>query len=442
MDAKEKKSQQYRLRRINGRLAGLIRDQLWAKVLLGLLLGALTGAILGPSVGWVEPELSKEIAEWLALPGVIFIKLIKLIMIPLVISSIMLGLLSSESIDQLRRLGVRVAGYFVLTTALAIVIGLVLAYAIDPGASFLIPEGISEAKGTPPSTLNFTSIPAFISGMLPDNLFSTIVQAEMLGIIIASLLFGIAVFSLDDRYAAPVIKLLGAVQEISMIVVGWSMRMAPYAVFGLLAKLTAQTGVESLQSIALYVVTVVMGLALLLVFYMLMVAFVAGRNPFQFLSQIKEVQLLAFSTSSSAAVMPLSMKTAEEKLGVRRSISQFIIPIGATVNMDGTALYQGVAAVFLAQAYQIDLSMPSLVLMVVTVVLASIGTPATPGVGIIILATVLQQAGIPTEGIALILGVDRILDMCRTTMNVTGDLTSCVVFDRWLKLKGSGETTP
>ncbi len=425
-------SSEKRLLRINFRLLGLIRDQLWAKVLLGLLLGAVVGLLLGPSVGWFDAETASQITEWLALPGVIFIKLIKLIMVPLVFSSIMLGLLSSDSLEQLRRLGLRALLYFVGTTAVAIVIGLILAYAIDPGAGFAIPPGAVDATAAPSRTLNFTSIPAFIGGMLPDNLLGVLVQAEMLGVIIGSILFGVAVFSLPQHLAQGTVRVLGTVQELTMIIVGWSMRIAPYAVFGFLAQLTAKTGVETLQNIALYMLTVISGLLLLVIMYATLLLTIAGRNPLVFFDRIKEVMLLAFSTSSSAAVMPLSMTTAETKLGIRPAIAQFIIPVGATVNMAGTALYQGVAAVFLAQAFQIELSLPALVLMVVTVVLASIGTPATPGVGIIILATVLQQAGIPTEGIALILGVDRILDMCRTVLNVTGDLVGCVIFERWL----------
>ncbi len=431
-----------RLLRINQRLLGLIRSQLWAKVLLGLLLGALTGTLLGPSVGWVEPDLSRVIAEWLAVPGVIFIKLIKLIIIPLVVSSIMLGLLSSEDLEQLRRLGLRVAGYFVFTTAVSINLGLLMAYLIQPGRAFEVPQSVELTEAPAPKALDFTSIPKFITNLVPDNLLGALVQAEMLGVIVASILFGIAIFSLSEQYSKPVTRLLGATQEISMTVVGWSMRLAPFAVFGLVCQLTAQTGLEVLQSIIYYMLTVISGLACLLVFYLLLVALLARRNPFWFLKNISEVQLLAFSTASSAATMPLTLKVAEEKLGVRRSLVQFIVPIGATVNMDGTALYQGVAAIFLAQAFQVELTMPALVLMVVTVVLASIGTPATPGAGIIILATILQQVGIPAQGIALILGVDSFLGMCRATLNVTGDLTSCLVFDRWLKTAQQEPASP
>jgi Na+/H+-dicarboxylate symporter len=180
--------------------------------------------------------------------------------------------------------------------------------------------------------------------------------------------------------------------------------------------------------------TVCVGLLVLLAFYLLLVTTLTGRNAIVFLRSIREVQLLAFSTSSSAAVMPLSIQTAQDRLSVSKSVAKFIIPLGATVNMDGTAIYQVIAAVFLTQVYGIDLSMSQLCLLAATTVGASIGSPSTPGVGIVILATIVQQLGVPAEGIALILGVDRILDMLRTSVNVSGDLTACVVMDRWLRV--------
>jgi Na+/H+-dicarboxylate symporter len=216
------------------------------------------------------------------------------------------------------------------------------------------------------------------------------------------------------------------------------MRLAPFAVFGLIARLTSTVGVEVLGGMAVYVLTVLAGLALMMVAFVVLAALAGGMSPIRFLSAVREVVLLAFSTSSSAAVMPLSIQTAEEKLSIRPSIARFLVPLGATVNMNGTALYQGVATVFLAQVFEVPLGLFALVLVVVTAVSASIGSPATPGAGIVILAMVLEGAGIPTAGIALILGVDRILDMSRTAINGTGDLTACVVLDRWM----GGEPAP
>jgi Na+/H+-dicarboxylate symporter len=215
-----------------------------------------------------------------------------------------------------------------------------------------------------------------------------------------------------------------------MTIVKWAMRLAPFAVFGLMAQLTAKLGLDALLGMSVYVGTVLGGLAAMMVVYVLIAMVVAREGPVSFLGGLRELQLLAFSTSSSAAVMPLSIEVAEAKFGVRPSVSQFVIPLGATINMNGTALYQGVAAVFLAQVFGIDLSMGALTVLVLTAVAASIGSPATPGVGIVILAMVLDSVGIPAAGIGLIMGVDRILDMSRTAVNVTGDVLAAVVLDR------------
>jgi Na+/H+-dicarboxylate symporter len=257
-------------------------------------------------------------------------------------------------------------------------------------------------------------------------------KGEMLQVVLFSLIIGFALVTMVSNHAKPLLELLGSIQEVCMTVVRWAMYLAPLAVFGLLAQITIKVGFEALLGMAAYVGTVLLALLLLLCFYLLIVFFVSGKSPLAFMGAIREAQLLAFSTSSSAAVMPLSLKTAKEKLKVRPSISEFVIPLGTTINMDGTALYQGAATVFLAQVFGIELGLSALVLIVVTTVAASLGTPATPGVGIVILSLVLESAGIPTAGIALILGVDRILDMSRTVLNVTGDFTACLVMDRWV----------
>lgn len=215
-----------------------------------------------------------------------------------------------------------------------------------------------------------------------------------------------------------------------MTVVRWAMTLAPFAVFGLLAQMTAKIGLDALVGMAVYVLTVLLGLLVLFLLYVVILVVAAGQGPGGFLRGTRELLLLAFSTSSSAAVMPLSIKTAEEVFKVRPSVSQFVIPLGATINMNGTALYQGVATIFLAQVFGVDVGAGGLLLVVVTAVGASIGTPAAPGVGIVILAMVLGTVGVPAAGIALIMGVDRILDMSRTAINVSGDLVAAIIMDR------------
>ena len=224
-----------------------------------------------------------------------------------------------------------------------------------------------------------------------------------------------------------------------MTVVRWAMWLAPWAVFGLLAQLTSKIGLQSLIGMAVYVGTVLLGLALLFVFLMAVLRIGGGMKPGAFIGAARDVILLAFSTSSSAAVMPLSLKTAEQRLGVRPVVSQFIIPLGATINMNGTALYQGVAAIFLAQVFGVDIGPGGLTLIVLTAVGASIGSPATPGVGIVVLASILGSVGVPPAGIALIMGIDRILDMSRTSLNVVGDLVACVLMDRWMRGKAAAD---
>jgi Na+/H+-dicarboxylate symporter len=217
-----------------------------------------------------------------------------------------------------------------------------------------------------------------------------------------------------------------------MKVVGWAMLIAPFAVFGLLADIVIRTGFEAIESIGFYALTVLLGLAGIFILYMIIAVVFGRRHILDFLRGIREAQLIAFSTSSSGATMPVSISVAEEKLGIKPKVSRFVIPLGATINMDGTAIYQAIAALFLCQVFGLDLSVTETAFLLVTIIGASIGTPATPGVGIVVLATILTGIGVPPEGIALILGVDRLLDMCRTTINVTGDLTATAVMDRWI----------
>lgn len=416
-------------------LESLVARRLWLKVLLGMLLGVAAGVALGPSFGWVSPALSRTLGGWLALPGELFLSVIQMIVVPLVVASIVGGLAASENLEQLKRLGLRVVGFFVVTTAGAILLGLGAAALIGPGRFVKgdqllakIPEAAAPvASGAGGSA---RSVPESLVALVPKNPLGAMAQSEMLQVVIFAVVLGIALVSLPVKDSKPMLSLLGSLQQISMAVVKWAMRLAPIAVFGLMARLTSQIGLDVLLGLSVYVLTALGGLVLLLIAYVVIVALSTKLGPGRFLREVREVQLLAFSTSSSAAVMPLSIKTAESGLGVRSSISQFVIPLGATINMNGTALYQGVATMFLAQVYSIELSPSQLALIVVTAVAASIGSPATPGVGIVILAMVLQTADIPTAGIALIMGVDRIIDMARTAVNVTGDLVASAVMDR------------
>jgi Na+/H+-dicarboxylate symporter len=429
------------LKNLAGQLSELVAGRLWLKVLIGMFLGLATGVAIGPSAGLLDAETGASIGNWLALPGMLFLASIQMIVVPLVFASIILGLASSENVDQLRRLGVVVVLFFVATTAVAVTIGLWIANLFKPGAGLadqLIMEVPQDAVPSAIAPPGIAEIPETLVRLLPGNPLGSMVQGEMLQVVIFAIVVGVALVALSPKQSKPMLDLLVTLQQVCMMIVRWAMLIAPFAVFGLMARLTSQIGFEALVGMAFYVLTVLFGLLLLLFMYLALVWILAGQTPGSFLRATRELLLLAFSTSSSAAVMPLSIKTAEEKLGVRTSIAQFVIPLGATINMNGTALYQGVAAVFLAQVYGVDISAAGMALVVVMAVGASIGSPATPGVGIVILAMVLTTVGIPAEGAALLMGVDRILDMSRTSINVAGDLVASKLMNRWI---GGGTPT-
>ncbi len=419
------------------RLQILIRTRLWAQILTAMVVGISTGLLLSPSgFALLSEQTATVVSGWLALPGQVFLALIQMIMIPLVVSSIILGIASSGDPSQLRRMGFRIAPYFLGTTVLAVAIGAVLAFWVEPGRYIDIGSTlVDEASGVDVPSLDPGSdepLPSIIVRLIPANPLDAVLEEQMLQIVVLAILVGIALMSISHERAFVVVELTASLQELSMKVVSWAMLLAPAAVFGLLAQLCIDVGFDAILGLSVYMGTVLAGLLLLLGLYLLIVMLVAQRNPLQFLKAIRSVQLLAFSTSSSAAVMPLSMKTAEDKLGVRAAVSQFVVPLGATINMDGTALYQVVAAIFLLQAYGVDISGGQLGLLVVTTIGASIGSPSTPGVGIVVLASILHSMGMPVTGLGMVLGVDRILDMARTAVNVTGDLAACTVIERWL----------
>jgi Na+/H+-dicarboxylate symporter len=435
------------LKHLSSHLHSLVKGRLWLKVLVGLASGIGVGLVFGDPVNLVDSKTASIIGDWLALPGQIFLTLIQMIVVPLVFASVIRGLTSSEDMEQLKKLGSRIVLYFLFTTTIAITIGVGIATLIKPGkyvqtsATAILEKGAETVEIDPEiaATKEDASVPELIVDILPENPLVSMVEKEMLQVVLFAIILGLAITVMAPEQAKVILELLGAIQEICMTVVRWAMLLAPLAVFGLMARITIKIGLDALLGMVTYVGTVILGLLILLLFYMLIVTSLGRRNPFTFLKNIRDVQLLAFSTSSSAAVMPLSMKTAEEKLHIRPSISQFLIPLGATINMDGTALYQGAATIFLAQVYGVDLGITALLLIIATAVGASIGSPATPGVGIVILATVLKSVGIPATGVALIIGVDRILDMSRTLLNVTGDLTACTVMDKIVGGKKSRE---
>ncbi len=427
-------------------LSGLLRAKLWLQIVVSMIAGIVVGVLIGPTTGAVDPRIAAVIGDWFAFPGLLFLALIQMIVIPLIFASIIRGLAASQDIEQLKQVGLRAAAYFITTTFIAILVGIALASLIEPGR-FIDSEAVRAAEATapandkelaPPILPALEKLPEVLITLLPSNPLSSMVHAEMLQVVVFAMVFGAALLMMPPQQSKPMLDLLGSLQEVCLTVVRWAMLLAPFAVFGLLLRLTAKIGPQALVGMSVYVATVLLGLVLLFALYMLALALLVRMSPFRFIASAREAMLLAFSTSSSAAVMPLTMRTLQESFRVRPSVAQFVVPLGATINMDGTALYQAVATVFLAQAFGVDMSLPTMMLLGVTAVGASIGTPSTPGVGIVILASVLSAAGVPTSGIALIIGVDRILDMSRTTLNVTGDMVAGIILDRWLGSRFAG----
>jgi Na+/H+-dicarboxylate symporter len=422
-------------------LTRLIEGKLWLQVLIGMLAGLLVGVLIGPDTGLLGASTGVVVGNWLAFPGRLFLVTIQMIVVPLVFASIIRGLAAGPDTQQLKRLGLWAAGLFLVSTALAATIGIQLALTIEPGSYLEIGDQLAEIEREPSAATTsppaLRQLPDVLINLLPDNPLNSIVEGQMLQIVLFAFILGIALVSLPKETARPLLDVLGSLQEVCMAIVRWAMTIAPFAVFGLMAQLTSRTGWQTLLGLSVYVVTVLAGLALILVLYLLCVRVFAGMAARRFLGDTKELLLLAFSTSSSAAVMPLAIQTAMEKLGVRASVAQFVIPLGATINMNGTALYQAVAAVFLAQVFDVEIGTGGLALIVAMAVGASIGSPATPGVGIVILAGILASIGVPPAGVALILGVDRLLDMSRTAVNACGDLVACLLIDRWVLPEGA-----
>lgn len=411
----------------------LVRSQLWLQVLIGMLFGVGIGLMLGPNANVLDRQTAVITAQWLALPGDLFLRLIKMILIPLVFFSILRGL-GGSNVKDLASIGPKFLVYLLCTTTIASSVGLLLANIIQPGKYVSLAPADADTSITldTPTDENvhlMESIPNYIVNVLPENPLASAMEGEMFSIVIFSLMLGVALAMQPNARINSLLQLFDDLLAVFMTIVKWAMLLAPLAVFGLTARIAAEVGMDVLLGMGMYVATVILGLVLLLLLYYSLVFLFKKFNPLEFAGSMAGLQLLAFSTSSSAAVMPASIQTATEKLEVDESTAEIIVPLGTTINMDGTALYQSIAVMFMAQVAGIELTVAQMGLVVLTLVASSIGSPGTPGVGVAILGVVASNLGIPTTGHALVIGVDRILDMCRTAVNVTGDLTACVIFD-------------
>lgn len=406
---------------------------LTARILIGMFAGIFIGVILkelfGDSGDCIIPLgiTSLSLNDFLVngvfhVGGSIFVASLKMIVVPLVFVSLVVGTCSLNDTSKLARLGGKSVGLYLMTTAIAITLAITAALIVAPGEGVnLQTEQTYEAKQAP----GFAQV---LIDMFPTNPINSMAEGKMLQVIVFALLFGVAM-ALSGKPGERLAKIFEDVNAVIMRLVVILMNLAPYGVFCLLAKLFTNLDYAVFGNLLTYfflVITVLLlhGLGV----YAVLLKIFTGLNPLMFYRKMREAAMFAFSTSSSGATLPVTMETATKKIGVNNSIASFTLPLGATLNMDGTAIMQGVATVFIAQFFGVDLSISDYLMVILTATLASIGTAAVPGVGLIMLAMVLQQVGLPVEGIALIIGVDRLLDMTRTAVNVTGDcMVSCVV---------------
>jgi Na+/H+-dicarboxylate symporter len=413
-----------------------IFKNLWLQVVISLIVGLAVGLILGGDMGiGLDDDNLDFVTSYLSIPAGIFLSIIYMIIVPLIFSSIVVAVTSLGATKKLKTLGLGVGTYFVITTTIAILIAIFLVSIISPGdilditllkESYDLSDDDLEIK----DSFELDDIPNTISNIIPRNPITSYLEGQMLSILVFALIVGLAMGTLPKESIQPVLDLLESIQKITIHILMFSMKIVPFAVFGLIVGMVAKVGIGSMVGMGAYMGTVVLALGVMLLVYMLILKFVAKRPILSTFAKFRNPQTVSFSTASSMATMPVTLKTAEESLKIDPKVSRFVIPFGTTVNMDGTALYQVIAVFFLAQLFSIELSMLSMLVIIITTLLASIGTPAVPGAGVIVMSTILVTVGIPPVGILLLISVDRILDMIRTMVNVTGDLTASCVFDK------------
>lgn len=395
---------------------------LHTRIFIGLFLGVVVGLVFGPKARIIE------------FVGTIFIRLITMVVVPLVFFSLTLGTASLGDIKKLGRVGLKTFLYFTLTTAIAITIGLLAANLLRPGAGLnqqvkqqLLKNYQQAAQSKIAVVQEKPSLISVLVNIVPVNPIKAMAEGEMLQVIFLALIFGLCLSLITPEKSKPILRFFDGLNEAVLQMVNLVMKFAPFGVLALLASIIGQFGLGILLTLLKYALVTILGLTFqALVIDGLLVRFLGGLKPGRFFRHTSDAMLIAFSTSSSNATIPVALECLDE-LKVKKEYSSFVVPLGATINMDGTALYQGVAAVFIAQIYGIPLSLTAQATIVLMAILASIGTAGVPGAGMIMLAMVLKQIGVPLEGVALILGVDRLLDMCRTTVNMIGNMAASVI---------------
>lgn len=403
------------------------------QILLGMVFGVVFAFLL------IQLEWGKDfIVDWVKPFGTIFINLLKLIAVPLILGSLIKGISDLKDVSKLSKMGGRTIGMYVLTTILAVSIGLVIVNIIKPGSYIseqtrteLVANYTSDANSKIEAAAKQKEVGPLQSlvDIVPDNIIKASADnGNMLQVIFFAVIFGIAMILIPEEKSKPVKDFFDSFNEVILKMIDLIMLFSPFGVFALLAAIVAESpSLDLFKALGMYGLTVLIGLFLVICVYLVLVKVFAKKSPKFFFNGISPAQLLAFSTSSSAATLPVTMERTVDHLGVDDEVASFVLPIGATINMDGTSLYQAVAAVFIAQSFGMDLSLATQLGIIVTATLASIGSAAVPGAGMVMLVIVLAQAGIPEAGLALIFAIDRPLDMCRTTVNVTGDATVSMI---------------
>jgi len=381
------------------------------QIIIAIVLGVVTGLLLGERAGHLK------------ILGDVFIRLLKLIIIPLIMASMVAGIVSLGDVRKLGRIGLKTFVYYMATTTLSVGVGLLLVNLMNPGGGVDIgTEATAEV-----ASRDLPSLISIIEDIVPGNLFDAMAKDKVLSIIFFSLLLGVAISSIGEK-GRPLVILFESFNDVMMKITGWIMRLAPFGVFALMAHTIGTMGLSVIKPLMAYMATVVLGLTIHAFITLPLLLSVVGKySPVKFIKDVFSAVATAFSTASSAATLPITMECLQENTGVSNKVTSFVLPLGATVNMDGTALYEAVAAMFIAQAYGIELNIAQQLLIMLTATLASIGAAAIPGAGLITLVIVLKAVNLPLEGIGMILAVDRLLDMFRTAVNVWGDACGAVV---------------
>lgn len=383
---------------------------LWKKILIGMVAGLAVGVVMGPSAALLKPI------------GTLFINAIKMLIVPLVFCSLIVGITSMKDTRKMGRIGAKAIILYLGTTAVAIAIGLGLAAVIQPGAGLnMVANDLDEAgKSAPPLVQTLLA-------MIPQNPINALAAGNILQIIVFAVGLGVSLVLIGDK-GEPVVKVFESLAEAMYKLTELVMKLAPYGIFGLMAWVAGTYGLDVLLPLIKVIAAVYIGAIIhVLVFYSGLLTLLGRLNPMSYLRGITNPAAVAFTTSSSSGTLPATIKASREELGVSEGVSSFVLPLGATINMDGTALYQGVCALFIAQAFGIDLQTSDYLTIILTATLASVGTAGVPGAGLIMLSLVLSTVGLPIEGLAIVAGIDRILDMARTTINICGDMMVAVL---------------